>query len=72
MSKQALNTIIFFIFSSKRGSVFLQSHPEDTLCTSFQAMWEIQGLRFKFVQKMDLGLEFQKTKLRIRISILKI
>ena len=31
----------------------------------------IQIFRLKFVQKMDLGLEFQKANLRIRISILK-
>ena len=69
--QQALNTIIF-IFSSKPGSIFLQSHPQDTLCTSFQAKWRIQIFWLKFVQKMDLGLEFQKTDLRIRISILRI
>ena len=32
----------------------------------------IQIFQLKFVQKMDLGLGFQKTNLRIRISILKI
>ena len=32
----------------------------------------IQIFQLKFVQKMDLGLEFQKTNLRITISILKI
>ena len=64
--------IIHFIFSSKLCSVFLQSHPQDTLCTSFQAKWRIQIFRLKFVQKFDLGLEFQKSNLRIRISILKI
>ena len=64
--------LFIFIFSSKPDSVFLQSHPQDILCTTFQAKWKIQGFRFKFVQKTDLGLEFQKTNLRIRISILKI
>ena len=64
--------LFIFIFSSKHGSVFLQSHSQDTLCTSFQAKWKIQGFRFKFVQKMDLGLKFQKTNLRLRVSILKI
>ena len=70
--QQALNTINHFCLSSKPCSVFFQSHPQDTLCTSFQAKWRIQIFRLKFVQKMDLGLEFQKTNLRIRISILKI
>ena len=32
----------------------------------------IQIFRIEFVQKMDLGLGFQETNLRIRISILKI
>ena len=64
--------LFIFIFSSKPCSVCLQSHPQDTLCTSFQAKWRIQVFWLKFVQKMDLGLEFQKTNLRIRISILKI
>ena len=72
MSNKHLRQLFIFIFSSKPGSVFLQSHPQDTLCTSFQAKWKIQGFRLKFVQKMDLGLVFQKTSLRIRISILKI
>ena len=35
-------------------------------------MWEIQVFLLKFVQKMGLRLELQKTNLRIRISILKI
>ena len=64
--------LFIFFFSSKHGSVSLQSHPQDTLCTSFQAKWKIQGFRFKFVQKLDLGLKFQKTNLRLRVSILKI
>ena len=60
------------MFSSKLCSAFLQSHPQDTMCTSFQAKMRIQNFRLKFVQKMNLGLEFQKTNLRIRVSILKI
>ena len=35
-------------------------------------MGRIQFFRLKFAQKMDLGLEFQKTNLRIRIKILEI
>ena len=71
-SNKHLIQLIIFIFSSKPCSVFFQSHPQDTLCTSFQAKWRIQFFRLNFVQKMDLGLEFQKTNLRIRISILQI
>ena len=70
--QQALNTINHFYLSSKPCSVFFQSHPQDTLCNSFQAKWRIEVFRLKFGQKMDLGLEFQKTNLRIRINILKI
>ena len=64
--------LFIFIFSSKPCSVFLQSHPQDTLCTSFQEKWRIQVFWLKFVQKIDLSLKFQKTNLTIRISILKI
>ena len=64
--------LFILIFSSKPCPVFSQSHSLDTLCTSFQAKWRIQVFWLKFAQKMDLGLEFQKTNLRIRISILKI
>ena len=61
-----------FIFSSKPCSVFLQLHPKDTLCTNFQAKWRIQVFQLKFVQKMDLGLEFQKTNTEVRINIFEI
>ena len=71
-SNKHIIQLFIFIFSSEACSVFLQSHSQDTLCTSFQAKWRIQIFRLKFVQKMDLGLEFQKTNLRIRINILKI
>ena len=67
-----MRQLIILIFSSKPSFVFLQLHPQDTLCTSFQEKWRIQVFWLKFVQKMDLGLEFQKTNLRIRISIFKI
>ena len=60
-----------FIFASKPSSVSLQSHPEDILCTSFYAKWRTQLFRLKFVSKRDLGLEFQNTNLRVRISILE-
>ena len=75
-----------FIICSKPLSVFVQSHPQDTLCTSFQAKWETQGFLFKFVQKkdlrskfqnknqhpQDLGLKFEKTNIEIRINIFEI
>ena len=61
--------LFIFIFASKPCSVLLQSH---TLCTSFQEKGRIQLSRLKFAQIMDLGLDFQKTNLRIRISILEI
>ena len=64
--------LLIFIFASKPSSVSLQSHPRDTLCTSFQAKWRIELFRLKFAQKTDIRLEFQKTNLRIRISNLKI
>ena len=67
-----LTQLFIFIFASKHSSVSLQSHPQDTLCTSFQAEWRIQLFRLKFAQKMDIGLEFQKINLRIRINILEI
>ena len=60
------------MFASKPSSVSLQSHPQDTLCTSFKAKWRIQLFRLKFAQKINIALGFQKTNLRIRISILKI
>ena len=61
------------IFASKPSSVSLQLHPQDNLCTSFQAKWIIiKPFRLKFAQTMDKGLEFQKTSLRIRINILEI
>ena len=63
--------LFIFIFASKLSTVILLSHPHDTLCTSFQAKWEIQLFWLKFAQKMDLGLEFKKTNLRIRNSILE-
>ena len=72
MSNKHLMQLFIFNFSSKHGSVFLQSHSQDTLCTSFQAKWKIQGFQFKFLQKMDLGLKFQKTNLKIRINIFEI
>ena len=62
--------LFIFIFSSKPCSVFLQSHPQDTLCTSFQAEWRIE--EFKSVQKMDIGLKFGKTNIEIRINIFEI
>ena len=43
----------------------VQSHPQDTLYTSFQAKWRIEAFRLKFGQKMDLGLEFHKTNIEI-------
>ena len=61
--------LFIFIFASKPCSVLLQSH---TLCTSFQEKGRIQLSRLKFAQIMDLGLDFQKTNLRLRISILEI
>ena len=64
--------LFIFIFVFKPSSLSLQSHPEDILCTSFQAKWRIQLFQLKFAEKMDLGLEFQKTNLRIRTSILEI
>ena len=72
MSNKHLIQLFIFIVSSKPGSVFLQSHPQDTQCPSFQAKWRIQIFRLKFVQKMDLGLEFQKTNIEIRINIFEI
>ena len=72
MSNKRLIQLLIFMFSSKPGSVFSKSHPQGNLCTCFKAKWKIQSFQFKFAQKMDLGLEFQKTNLRIRISILKI
>ena len=50
--------LFIFIFASKLSTVILQSHPHDTLCTSFQTKWGIQLFWLKFAQKMDLGLEF--------------
>ena len=38
---------------------------------SFQEKWTIRLFRLKFAQKMDLGLEFQKTIVGIKINILK-
>ena len=64
--------LFIFIFASKSSCVSLQSHPQDTLCTSFQEKWRIQPFWLKFAQKMDIDLEFQKTNPRIRISILEI
>ena len=64
--------MLIFIFSSKACSAFLQSHPQDTLCISFQANWRNQVFRLKFVQKMDLGLKFEKTNIEIRINIFEI
>ena len=52
--------LFIFIFAFKPCSVFLQSHPQDTLCTSFQAKQRVQLFRLKFAQKIDLGLEFRK------------
>ena len=87
MSNKHLIQLFIFIFSSKPGSVFLQSHPpQDTLCTSFQVKWKTQGFRFKFVQKkdlrskfqtknqypQDLGLKFEKTNIEIKINICEI
>ena len=86
MSNKHLIQLFIFIFSSKPGSVFLQSHPQDTLCTSFQAKWKTQGFLFKFVQKkdlrskfqnknqhpQDLGLKFEKTNIEIKINIFEI
>ena len=72
MSNKHVIKLFIFVFSSKPGSAFLQSHPQDTLCSSLQAKRKIQGFRFIFVQKIDFGWEFQKANLRIRITILKI
>ena len=73
--------LLIFIFASKSPSVSLQSHPEDTVCTSFQTKWKIQLFLLKFAQKMDLGfknqhhrnlsLKLEKTNIKIRISILE-
>ena len=71
-SNKHLIQLFIFIFASKPSSVSLQSYPQDTLCTSFWGKWRIQPLRLKFSQKMDIDLEFQKTNLRIRISMLEI
>ena len=74
--QQALNTIIhshlFFQTLLCILTITSSRYLLPASCTSFQAKWRIQVFRLKFVQKMDLGLEFQKTNLRIRISILKI
>ena len=64
--------LFIFIFASNPSAVSLQAHPQDTLCTSFQAKWRIQHFRLKFAKKIDISLEFQKTNLRVRISILEI
>ena len=64
-----LMQLFIFIFASKLCSVFLESHPQDILCTSFRAKWRI---RLEFAQKMGLDMEIQKTNLRITIRILKI
>ena len=61
-----------FIFASKPPSVSFQSHPQDTLRVRLQAKWTIRFFRLKFARKMDLSLEFQKTNVGIRISILEI
>ena len=60
--------LFIFIFACKPS----QSHSQDTLCTSLQTSLRIQLFRLKFAHKMDIGLEFQETNLRIRISILEI
>ena len=65
MSNTHLIQLFIFIFSPKPCLVFLQLHPQDTLCTSFQAKRKLQGFQLEFVRKMDLSLEFQKTNLRI-------
>ena len=72
MSNKHLIQLFIFMFSSKSASVFLQSHPKDFLRTSFQTKWKIQTFQFKFVQKMNSGLEFQRANIRMRISILNI
>ena len=64
--------LFIFIFISKPFSSSLQSHPQYTLSTSFQAKWRIQLFWLKFAQKIDLDLTFHKTNLTIRISILEI
>ena len=58
--------LFIFIVSSKPCPVFLQSHPK-ILCIPASR----QSFPAQICPKMDLGLEFQKTNLKIRISILK-
>ena len=71
-SNKHLIQLFIFIFASKPFCVSLQSHPQDTLCTSFQTKQRIQLFPLKFSQKINIGLEFQKINLRIKISILEI
>ena len=64
--------LFIFIFTSKPWSVFLQSHPLDTLAYQLPGKVEKNFFPLKFAHKMDLGLEIPKTNARIRIIILEI
>ena len=82
LEQQALNTIIHFYICFQTflstltiNPPFLSTltiNPQNTLCANFHAKWEIQLFQLTFTQKMYIGLKFQKTNLRIRISILEI
>ena len=47
-------------------------HRWYTTCANFQLKWTTLNFLAQICWKMDLGLEIQKTNVRIRISIVKI
>ena len=47
-------------------------HPRYTMCANFQSKLTTLNFLAQICQKMDLGLEIQKTNVGIRISIFEI
>ena len=62
----------FFFLCFKYSSVLLQSHLRDTLFTSLLRKVHNSTFLTQICPKKDIGLEFLKTNLRIRINILEI
>ena len=63
--------LFIFIFASKPSSVFLQSHPQNTLYTSFQAKWRIHLSRLRFAQEIHLFRFGISVSSRFRFEIWK-